>query len=423
MTTDSSTRVLVVVEQLRRRAPGGIGTYARGLLQGLAELAASPPDDTGTSGGGEVQAVPDGGTGGTGRDGRAGGTGGTGGAAGRLPAIELSASRWDKGAAAGPGSDPPARDPLAALGFPLRSSWLPDPLLTRAWRTGILKAPPGFDVVHAASLAMPRPGAAGLVATVHDLLWRRVPEAYPKRGRDWHEAALQRALRTARRFVVPADVVARDLVGAGAAEGSVSVVPMGCDHLPPPDLGGRDALLGRLGVDGPYLLSVGTVEPRKNLDRLVAAYGRIRASLPEPWPLVIVGPAGWGDGPQVATGVVQTGAVTPGILSALYDGARLLAYVPLVEGFGLPPVEAMAAGIPVVASDLPSTQGAALDVDPYDVASIADGLLAAATDDGPRARLIEAGRARAAELKWAGIAERHVAIWEAVAHGAEVPQR
>ncbi len=407
MTTDAPTRVLVVVEQLRRRAPGGIGTYARGLLQGLVELAGSPPDRTRDPGSAGEGAPAD----------------EVGRSAGRLPTIELLAARWDGRGAVGPGSDPPTGDPLAALGFPLRSSWLPDPVLTRAWRTGILKAPPGFDVVHGASLALPKPGRAALVATVHDLLWRRVPDAYPKRGRDWHEAALQRALRTAHRFVVPAEVVAHDLVGAGAPEGSVSVVPMGSDHLPPPDLPGRDALLGHLGVDGPYILSVGTVEPRKNLDRLVAAYERVRDELPDPWPLVIVGPAGWGDRLQAATGVVQTGAVTSGILSALYAGARLLAYVPLVEGFGLPPVEAMAAGTPVVASKLPSTHGAALEVDPYDVASIAEGLVVAATDDGERTRLTKAGLTRTAELRWSGIAERHVAIWEAVAQRDEVPHR
>ena len=139
-----------------------------------------------------------------------------------------------------------------------------------------------------------------MVVTVHDLLWRRVPDAYPARGRAWHEAALRRALRRADRFVVPADVVADDLEGAGAPGPAITVIPMGSDHLPPPDFDAGAALLARLGIQGPFLLSVGTLEPRKNQARLIEAYTRIRGSLPEPWPLVLVGPTGWGR--QVAPG-------------------------------------------------------------------------------------------------------------------------
>jgi alpha-1,3-rhamnosyl/mannosyltransferase len=167
-----------------------------------------------------------------------------------------------------------------------------------------------------------------------------------------------------------------------------------------------------MGVDGPFLLSVGTLEPRKNLARLVRAYERIRTALPEPWPLVLVGPSGWGERVRPETGVVLTGLVTPSELSALYSMARLLAYVPLVEGFGLPPVEAMAFGTPVVASPLPSTADAAFVVDPLDTGSIADGLLAVATDESERARLRQLGRQRSATLRWSGIARRHVEVWE-----------
>ena len=137
------------------------------------------------------------------------------------------------------------------------------------------------------------------------------------------------------------------------------MIPMGSDHLPPPDSTAGAAHLARLGIHGPFLLSVGTLEPRKNQARLIEAYGRIRGSLPEPWPLVMVGPTGWGEQVAPATGVILAGLVSPAELSALYAMARLLAYVPLIEGFGLPPVEAMAFGTPVVASPLPSTAGAA----------------------------------------------------------------
>jgi glycosyltransferase involved in cell wall biosynthesis len=358
----STTRLLMMVEQLRRTASGGIGTYVRGLLQGLDALAAD-----------------------------------------ERPELELVASRH-----AG-GRDAP--DPLLALGHPVRSSLLPGPILTRAWDRGVLRAPSGFDVIHATSLSTLEPGRAAMVATVHDLLWRRVLAAYPARGRAWHEKALRRALRRADRFIVPADVVADDLREAGASGDVITVVPMGCDHLPPPDFEAAAAHLSRMGVDGPFLLSVGTLEPRKNQARLVEAYGRIRRSLPEPWPLVMVGPSGWGERVMPATGVILAGLVPPPELSALYAKARLLAYVPIIEGFGLPPVEGMRFGTPVVASALLSTAGAAFEVDPLDTDSIAEGLLRVATDDDERNRLQSLGFDRSAALTWSVIARRHVTVW------------
>ena len=371
-------RVLMLVEQLRRSAAGGIGTYVLGLLQGIGELA------------------------------EAGGTDGQGGTAGAsdVPEVTLAASR-------GPGRG--SVDPLAALGHGLHISALPGPLLTRAWDHGVVRAPSGFDVVHAASLATLDPGSSPLVVTVHDLLWRRVPNAYPARGRRWHEGALARALERADHFVVPADVVAADLVDAGARPDAVTVIPMGSDHLPLPDVEGASAHLASLGVHGPFLLCVGTVEPRKNLRRLVDAYGAIREHLPEPWPLVMVGPSGWGEQVTPGPGVVLAGSVSATELSGLYASARLLAYVPLIEGFGLPPVEAMAAGTPVVASPLPSTGGASREVDPNDTASIAAGLLSVATDESTRQELIRLGSARAAELSWVSIARRHRDVWHQVA--------
>jgi len=367
-------RLLVMVEQLQRAAPGGIGTYVRGLVKGLDAIG---PGDR--------------------------------------PDFEVLASR-PPGARRRPG-------PLAALGCPVRGSPLPGPLLTRAWDHGLLRAPRGFDVVHATSLSTLEPGRAALVATVHDLLWRRVPDAYPARGLAWHEAALRRALRRADRFVVPAEAVADDLHQAGAPRDAISVIPMGSDHLPPPDLAGAGTLLSRLGVNGPFLLSVGTLEPRKNQARLIEAYGRVRARLPEPWPLVMVGPSGWGQRVKPGVGVVLAGSVSPPELSALYTMARLLAYVPLIEGFGIPPIEAMALGAPVVASPLPSTAGAAFEVDPHDVESIAAGLLRVATDEDERSRLRSRGLERSSELTWSAVARRHLAVWSEAVDLARDPSR
>jgi glycosyltransferase involved in cell wall biosynthesis len=360
--------VLLLAEQLRRSAAGGIGTYVLGLLQGLDELAAAADAD------------------------------------GSAPELVLTASR-----------PPGGSDPLSTLGHELRTSPLPGPLLTRAWDHALVRAPTDVDLVQAVSLATLEPGSAALVVTVHDLLWRRIPDAYPPRGRRWHEAALARALQRADRFIVPADVVASDLVAAGASPDAITVIPMGSDHLPAPDMAAAAAHLEQLGVLGPFLLCVGTLEPRKNLQRLIEAYGRIRPSLPEPWPLVMVGPSGWGEQVEPTIGVVFAGSVSTTELSGLYASARLLAYVPLIEGFGLPPVEAMSVGTPVVASPLPSTGGAAFEVDPNDTGSIAEGLLMVATDEATRESLVRRGSARSTELTWSSIARRHRDVWELAA--------
>ncbi len=364
----SPPRVLLLAEQLRRSASGGIGTYVLGLLQGLAALDPAV-----------------------------------------RPEVVVAASRPPPGG---------RTDPLAALGRPLHLSPLPGALLTRAWDLGVVRPPSDAEVVHAASLATLAPGRAALVVTVHDLLWRRVPEAYPRHGRRWHEAALRRALRRADHFVVPSAGVGADLTAAGAPADAVTVIPMGADHLPPPDRPAAAAHLASLGVEGPFLLCVGTFEPRKNLGRLIEAYREVRDRLPEPWPLVLVGPAGWGARVVPAPGVVLAGPVSAQELAGLYVSARLLAYVPVVEGFGLPPVEAMALGTPVVASPLPSTAGAALEVDPHDTASVADGLLRVATDEATRAELVRRGGARAAELSWSSIASRHAEVWGRAVAGA-----
>jgi glycosyltransferase involved in cell wall biosynthesis len=363
-------RVVLAIEQLRRAVPGGIGRYATGLLQGLSAMA-----DAGEA----------------------------------VPQVVLYASR-----------PPSGTDPLTAYGLEVIASRLPGPALTRAWDWGVVDAPGGADLIHSVSLAAPPSRSAPLVLMCHDLAWRQVAETFPTRGRRWHEAAFRRARRRATRFVVPSEPVGRDLADAGVDAASIVVIAHGSDHLPAPDQESVTALLERLGVDGEFLLSVGTLEPRKNLARLVEAYGRARPLFPAPWPLVVVGPSGWGAmapfgaGDGALTGVIPAGPIDDGTLAGLYDRARLLAYVPLMEGFGFPPVEAMRQGIPVVSSPLPSLGGAGLVVDPVSVDEIARGLVRAATDDDLRTELVVRGIERINDLTWTTSARAHVALWEAV---------
>lgn len=322
-------RVLIVGEQLRRPVPGGIGTYLRGLLQGL--------------------------------------------------------------------------ESVKGVDVEVHSPSLPSPVLTRLWDWGVLRAPRGFDVVHApslATLASPSP----LSVTVHDVAWRELPSAFPPRGRRWHEGALGRAMERASLVIVPSSRTASML----GDDPRVHVVDEGSDHLAPPDADGADRLLASLGVSGPFLLTVSTLEPRKNLPRLLAAHREAALGMP----LVVVGPVGWGPTLAPEEGVVLAGFVDEGVKSALLARAHVVAYVPLLEGFGLPAVEAMRAGSVVVASPMPSTGGAALEVDPLSVESIVEGLRSAAKDDSVRDRLRTAGSRRAAELTWAAAARRHVELWE-----------
>ena len=285
----------MAVEQLRRTVPGGIGTFTRGLLEGLAGCA----DE------------------GDGVD------------------VTLLASRTPGNPLRRTG---PAADPLARFGRPLALSRLPGPVLTRAWDHGLLHAPGGYDIVHSVSLAFPpapSSGGARSVISVHDVAWRRQPAAATARGGPWHEAALRRALDSDAALVASSVLVANDLIGDGVDPDRVTVVYPGSDHLPPEDPEQTDALLRRLGVRTDFLLSVGTLEPRKNVVRLMQAYGQVRGTFPEPWPLVIVGPAGWGpalpaQGDQ--EGVVFVGVVDDAVLAGLYRRARAFVYVPLTEG-------------------------------------------------------------------------------------------
>ncbi len=372
----------MAVEQLRRPVPGGIGVYARGLLSGLTA---------------------------SGRD-------------GEDVDVTLFASRAPRRRAAPEGTDP---DPLRSFGRPVVLSRLPGRIMTRSWDHGFGRVPGGFDIVHSVSLAAPpqrRHHGPASVITVHDLAWRRYPEATTPRGRTWHERALRRARDSDARLVVASGFVAADLISDGVDEDRITVVHGGSDHLAPPDAEGTDAALRRLGVQGEFVLTVGTQEPRKNLVRLVEAYQQARRTLPEPWPLLVVGPEGWGPTRARSAdpeGVMFTGAVPDGVLAGLYQRARAFAYVPLTEGYGLPPLEAMRHGTPaVVGWEVPSVRDLGQTgeppahlVDPQEIDHIAAGLARVLTDESLRAELRRRGQIYTETRTWRAAARDHIALW------------
>ncbi len=282
-----------------------------------------------------------------------------------------------------------------------------------------------FDVLFAPNFVPPPTRAPRLVVTIHDLAFRLMPETAPH-AVPWWRRAVERAVTTARRVIVPSTATRDDLVRLyGVDDRRVEVIPLAVDHerYRPPAGEAIAEARARLGLPGRYLLFLG-LDRRKNLPAMLEAY----AGIPEAGrpPLVVAGARPWepdGSDPTDAalarmpaaarSGVVRLGYVEERLKPALLGGAIALVYPSRYEGFGLPVVEAMATGTPVIASDVSSlpevTDGAALLVDPDDPATIADALERALDDDELRAKLREAGLARAAHFTWDETARRTAA--------------
>lgn len=249
-------------------------------------------------------------------------------------------------------------------------------------------------------------GKPPLVVTVHDLVTLRFPETMTPWSRLYGRATLKRVLDAADIVTVVSNDTANDVTTLLNFDASrVRVVWNGVDNIF--FSGARE----KPPVSGPYVLFVGTPEPRKNLGRLVDAMGVLRK---RGWPhrLVMAGGGGWGNVKVDASHVEQVGRVTDQQLVSLYANAACLALPSLHEGFGLPAAEAMAAGTPVVAGNrgaLPEVVGnAGVLVDPYDVDSIASGIERALHE---RDHLIAAGLRRAPQFSWDRAAESMAAIY------------
>jgi glycosyltransferase involved in cell wall biosynthesis len=283
----------------------------------------------------------------------------------------------------------------------------------------------GADLFHATNYTAPRTRSTPLVLTVHDLALLRFPELGTPALRR-HVQRVGATAAHARRVIADSESTARDLrelVGIDA--GKIHVVYPGCDarFFRAVDPVAVDAARARYGIAAPYVLHVGTLEPRKNLERLVRAFASARAAHRLPHRLVLCGPRGWGSdalhqllaAPRIAGSVHWMGPAARDDLPALYAGATLFVYPSLYEGFGFPPLEAMACGTPVLTTavaSLPEVVGdAAVLVDPYDEAALAERIARLLQDPDGLANLSARGRPRAAQFTWERCARETLAVY------------
>ncbi len=280
--------------------------------------------------------------------------------------------------------------------------------------------PPGpprageVDVFHAPAHQLPRLPGTRMVFTLHDLTFLSHPELHTLGNRLLCLEGLSRALAQGARLVAVSESTRRDaLARLALPPEQVRVIPGAArTEFRPRDGSEVTALRARLGLGKPYLLALGVLEPRKNLRRLLRAFAELPEPLRREQQLVVAGRRGWLDeGPEswpearaLGEELRWLGEVVEGDLPALYSGATALAYPSLYEGFGLPPLEAMACGTPVLTSEvssLPEVVGeAAVLVDPQRIESIRDGLARLLGSAELQQRLREAGLERARLFSW-----------------------
>jgi glycosyltransferase involved in cell wall biosynthesis len=370
------TTIAFHVDQLFSSTPGGVGTYVRNLLPALAR---------------------------------------------QDPSVDLRPfhSRVT--------TSPSAADETLLHRFPVEELAGTIRSLYPRWNlTGRPPLPPALaaaDLVHAASAVAVPPAGDGqkLVVTVHDLAFLAVPWCFPRQWRQMYRMGLRAAVRRADAIVTPSRSTAEDLLSRTKVDPSrVHVIPLAA-ALPASGVD-PDPALARLKIPRPYILSVGTLEPRKNLVRLVRAYRRL-ATTGVPHALVLAGPLGWhrqallrelalaGPGD-----IVLTGRVTSDDIDALYRRADLFVYPAIYEGFGLPVLEAMARGVPTISSSttsLPEVAGdAAVGVHPGSIREIEAGMQRVLDDPALADRLREDGLARAQRFSWDEAARLTLQVYE-----------
>jgi glycosyltransferase involved in cell wall biosynthesis len=338
-----------------------------------------------------------------------------------------------------------ARDGYAVF---TRGEWFDDALASRrnwriervapasragrlAWEQARLPARAGalkIDVLHSTHHTLPlRPMRARRVVTVHDVTFFRIPERYPPARRIYMRTLTRLSARVADAIVVPSQTVRRDVertLGASSLKISTVYEAAAASYRPvATDVASTTAR--RYGLDGRYILSVGSLEPGKNRSRLIRALHALGDDTRDV-ALGIVGQPAWDYEPELALveslGMKQRvrflGYVPGGDVAALYSGGLCTALPSLYEGFGLPVLEAMASGSPVLTSNVSATAevagDAALLVDPQSLDAIRDGLRRLIADEDLRRDLSERGLWRAAEFSWRRAADETYAVYRRV---------
>jgi len=284
------------------------------------------------------------------------------------------------------------------------------------------------DVLHVQFTAPPF-CRVPVVATIHDLAFERMPETFTRRGSFQLKLTVRRTAKKAARIATVSEYSRQDLLSIYKLTPEKVVVTYNgieSSFAPRPSVPNEaEEVRRRFGVSRDFLLAVGSLQPRKNMVRLIRAYARLRSEREDFRPqLVIVGRKLWLASEifdevkrqRWADDVILTGYVPDEDLPALYRAARAFVYPSLFEGFGLPPLEAMACGTPVVTSDVSSlpevTGDAALLIDPNDERALANALIEIVNNEGLRAELRERGIAQAKKFTWRAAAEKTLSLYQ-----------
>lgn len=271
------------------------------------------------------------------------------------------------------------------------------------------------DVLHVQFTAPPA-APCPVVVSIHDLSFEHLPQTFTRRSRTQLRLTVRYSARNATRLIVPTEYGRNDLMETyRLSSEKIDVIPLAApEHFQPTSAKDVQRVRQTYAIEGEYILSVGSIQPRKNLPRLISAYARLRstwanAKLPQ---LVLVGKQAWLYDETLRTiescglhdSITLTGYVPTSDLAALYTGALCFVYPSYFEGFGLPPLEAMKCGTAVVTGDktsLPEVVGeAALMVDPYSVESLEAGIRKLILDSDLREALRVKGLAHAQRFSW-----------------------